>query len=414
MKKGILFFLLFIIFFNAQAQKSNRLLAGASSAPVNPPVNSFIAGDKQNRRFAGVHDDLFAKAVVITNNNNSVALLTVDCIGLLYPQLMQIRKEVKKALPEFPVNQIILSSTHTHSGPDVVGVWGPDLMHSGVDSSYIRMLVNIAAQQIVNAYRNRLPVQATYAITTYGEDWVENISQPGETDRSVTILQLENKKKKNIATLTNFACHPTFLDGINDKVSADYVAGYYELLNKKQGGVNMFLQGSIGGWVQPEHEPRTFEAAAKRGGGLAEAVLIALKNKKEIQGDELIFRSKQLNIPLTNPGFKQLSAMGVIKREFTDSVLTEIAWFSVGNAVFATHPGETVPAMSLATKTMMQTNGPKFILGLSMDALGYILKPEFFDAEKKIPHSEYLCSMSVGIETMAFIIKALGSLSKNE
>ncbi len=50
MKKEILIFLLFIIFSNTQSQKINRLLAGASSAPVNPPVNSFIAGDKQNRR----------------------------------------------------------------------------------------------------------------------------------------------------------------------------------------------------------------------------------------------------------------------------------------------------------------------------------------------------------------------------
>jgi len=91
----------------------------------------------------------------------------------------------------------------------------------------------------------------------------------------------------------------------------------------------------------------------------------------------------------------------------TDSVATEVAVFRIGNAYFATHPGETVPAMSLATKKMMQTDGPKFVMGLGMDAMGYILKPEFFDPEKKIPHAGYLCSMSAGKETAPMIMAVL-------
>lgn len=392
------------------AQQNNGLLAGASAGVVTPPMGAYIAGDKQNRKFAGVHDDIFAKAVVINNGDNTIALLTVDCIGLLYPQLVQIRKAVQQSLPSFPVDNIVMSSTHSHSGPDVVGIWGPDLAHSGVDTNYIKILVNTAATQIVNAWNNRVPAKAWYATTTHGDDWAFNISQPGEIDRSVTVLQLVNEQKKHIATLTNFACHPTFLDGVNDQVSSDYVAGYYQQMDQQQGGVNMFLQGSIGGWVQPEHEPRTFEAAYKRGKGLADAALLALQNKKAIEGANIMYASKKVMMPLANNGFRQLSQIGVIHRDFSDSVATEIAWFTIGNAAFATHPGETVPAMSFATKALMHNTGPKFVLGLSMDALGYILKPEFFDPAKKIPHSEYLCGMSVGVETMDYVMKTLEQL----
>ncbi|MEP6846330.1 MAG: hypothetical protein ABI861_10020, partial [Panacibacter sp.] len=113
-----------------------------------------------------------------------------------------------------------------------------------------------------------------------------------------------------------------------------------------------------------------------------------------------------------NAGFKQLSAINVIQRKITDSVTTEIALFNIGEASFATHPGETVPAMSFATKELMKTNGPKFVMGLSMDALGYILKPEFFDTSKKIPNSEYLCSMSVGPQTMQYIMQTVEALCK--
>ena len=61
----------------------------------------------------------------------------------------------------------------------------------------------------------------------------------------------------------------------------------------------------------------------------------------------------------------------------------------------------------------MDNKGPKFILGLSQDALGYIVKPSFFDMSNKIPHSEYLTGMSIGPETMGIILSTLQMLIKN-
>jgi hypothetical protein len=60
----------------------------------------------------------------------------------------------------------------------------------------------------------------------------------------------------------------------------------------------------------------------------------------------------------------------------------------------------------------MDNKGPKFILGLSQDALGYIVKPSFFDMSNKIPHSEYLTGMSIGPETMGIIFSTLQMLIK--
>jgi hypothetical protein len=162
--------------------------------------------------------------------------------------------------------------------------------------------------------------------------------------------------------------------------------------------------------VQPEHEPKTFEQALMRGRGLAEANLLALSASHQIKGKELDFRSEIINLPVENMGFRQLAEAGVIKRKMTDQVETELAIFRIGNGFFATHPGETVPAMSMATRKMMVNDGPKFVMGLSMDALGYILKPEFFDQERKIPHAAYLCSMSTGQQTGPKIIQKLEEL----
>jgi hypothetical protein len=86
----------------------------------------------------------------------------------------------------------------------------------------------------------------------------------------------------------------------------------------------------------------------------------------------------------------------VLKRKIGKTVKTEIAWFEIGDAQFVTHPGESAPFYGLESKKLMQKPGPKFVLGLAMDAMGYILRPEFFDKTLAIPHSPYLTSMSVG------------------
>ena len=407
-RNGVILCLLSLMGFNLSAQWK----VGAASAVINPPVGSFIAGHTQNRKFNGVHDNLYVKALVIANKSDNLTIITVDCIGLLYPQLQEIRKQVAGNISKegFKPEHIILSSTHTHAGPDVVGIWGPDMMHSGVDSAYIRFLVNAASTQIIKAWMNRVKASADYSVTEHGEGWVYNISQPDELDRTLTAIRFKNKKGKSIATLTNFACHPTFVDGVHDKVSSDYVAGFYGKMDSVLGGVNLFLQGAIGGWVQPEHEAKTFEQALMRGRGLAEANLLALSASHQIKGKELDFRSIKFNLPVENMGFRQLAEAGVINRKMTDQVETEQAIFRIGNGYFATHPGETVPAMSMATRKLMVTDGPKFVMGLGMDALGYILKPEFFDTEKKIPHATYLCSMSTGRQTGPIIIKKLEEL----
>lgn len=399
----------FIMQLFIQETIAQNLTVGASSAIINPQIGAYIAGDKQDRKFTGIHDNLYAKAVVISHNNSHLAIVTIDCIGLLYTDVLKIRKKTSE-ICKIPADRIVISSTHTHAGPDVVGIWGKDYSASGVDDSYMQFLIGTTAGQIKKAFENQNSAKAYTAETTYGEPWVQNICNE-ELDRSLNIIQFRNSKNKNIATLTNFACHPTFMDAVASEVSADYIHGYYEELKKTTGGEVLFLQGAIGGWVQPENEPKTFENAYKRGKELAEKVNEVVKTAIPLKSSELIFRSKKIKIPVENEAWQQLAAIGTIKRNFTETVETEISYFRIGEAQFVTHPGETAPFYSLESKKMMK-NGPKFILGLGNDALGYILKPAYFE-NTGLPHAEYLTRMSVGKQTGPMILETVKELVKD-
>ncbi len=388
-----------------QEQADSKLLVGAASAPVNPPIGAFIAGDKQNRKFTGIHDSLFVKAVVLKKDSTTLAIVTIDCIGLLFPDVERIRARAAAAVA-IPPQHIIVSSTHTHAGPDVVGLWGSDYQHPGVDSAYQQFLIQTAAAQIATAYTKLQPVVVRTAETIFGEPWVQNICDE-EIDRSVTSMQFVAVDGSSVASLTNFACHPTFLDAQYSEVSSDYVDGFYKGLATAWGGENLFLQGAIGGWVQPVDEG-TFARAFQRGSELAAATVAAYTSSDTLAVDRLDVRARRVRFPVENAAWKQLAAIGTIQRDISDSVETEITWFAIGAAQFATHPGETAPWYGLETKRLMGT-GPKFVLGLANDALGYILKPVYFDDKTK-PHAEYLTSMSVGKPTGPIIMRTLEQL----
>jgi len=153
-----------------------------------------------------------------------------------------------------------------------------------------------------------------------------------------------------------------------------------------------------------------FDQAKYYGTSLGKYVFELTKNKNKSKN--IYFTSVKVDFPLANPGFQMLSKAGIIKRNFGKTVSSEIAYFNIGDASFATHPGETCPALGLATKKLMNNKGPKFVLGLSQDALGYIIKPSFFDSSNKIPHSEYLTGMSIGPATMGIILSNLKVLIK--
>lgn len=386
---------------------------GASEKSITPRAGAFIAGDANNRQFTGVHDSLYVKAIVISDFRTHLAIISFDCIGMLHPTLQEIRKEITSKIPasEFDPSHIVMSSTHSHSGPDVVGIYGPDQMTSGVDSVYMKEIVQISVDAIFEAWQNRQEAKMVYAETEFGKEWVYNISDSLNLDRSLSVIQFLDKEEKSLATLTNFACHPTIMDGATSLVSSDYPGAMYAQLNKDLGGVNFFLYGSSRGWVQPEYEPKTFESVDKRGSELALAVENALKNSTPMEQTTIEYKNLVFKLPVSNQGFQQLAAAGVINRIITDSVETEIAWFSIGNAQFVTHPAETTPTHSKESKKLMNNSGPKFVLAVGMDGLGYILTPEFYQPGTKMKHTEYLTGMSVDKNAGTILMQKIGQLA---
>lgn len=379
---------------------------GVSAAEINPSAGAMLAGYGYNRRCTGVHDPLYAKAVVFDDGTTPVALVVVDAYGLQYTTVQEIRAAAVQKLGDFalPPERILVQSTHTHCAPDTVGLWGADPTVSGVNPEYMAKLVATAADQVARAVARREPA---LVLQGRGEcrGWVVNRSQPAELDTSVDVLQCVDEDGENMVTLTHFACTPAVLGSKTTLVSADFVGAFYRSMEATLGGEHVFLQGATGGWVQPVEGLANFPQAREYGVDLASTVVDALANAKPIRDTAIRFNRKVFTIPVANEHFKEMTAAGIMLRPYAETIETEVAWFAIGPIQFATHPGEPVPELGWATEQLMDT-GPKFVLGFGSDAVGFLLPSEFFEAND-IPHADYLVSMSPGPEAAGATMQAL-------
>jgi len=384
---------------------------GVASNTINPPVGTFLGGYDYNRKSSGTHDDLSAKAVVFDDGKTAVALVVLDALSIQLFETDAIRAAaVKKVgddrlLPE----RIVVQATHSHCAPDLTGMYGASATESGISEAYLAQMTAAAADTVARAWAGRKAVKLVYATTTCS-GWAVNDNEPEVIDNSVTTLECLDMSGSPVATLTNFACHPTVLDGDNTLTSADWVGGYYKAMTSALPGEHLFLQGAIGAWIQPKTPERTFALAESYGKDLAAKVTASLTASKPLEGTTIRFAHKRFSMPLTNTTFKQISALGLTPRDMKgDTVETEVSWFSVGNAQFATHPGETAPVYAEETRKLMKS-GPKFVLGLGNDHLGYINPTAYFDAPDKTPYGEYLVSMSPHKEAGPAMVAALSAI----
>ena len=410
--KNISYLFLFILLSACNSPENHTqerdFYAGAAAKNITPGVGMFIAGDAQNRMFTGIHDSLYVKAVVLKQGDHAVAIVTLNCIGFLHPDIQKIREKGAQLSQIVRAEEIVVTSDHIHSGPDVVGIWGPSQGQTGRDSVYLDFLIDQAAIALKEASENIQLANAYTATGEFGEGWVNNISIPDEIDRSLTILQLTDNTGSNIATLTNFACHPTFYDAVHTEVSADYVGAFVRDMESSMPGQHLFIQGAIGGWVQPDKGDQSFATGQMRGKELSAAVQGLLSRKKQLDSTSIEVRNATFEMPVSNPGWQQLADLGVIDREIGATTQSEMVWFRIGPAQFITHPGETSPQYSLESKSMMSTS-PRFVIGLGMDAMGYILKPEFF-GDNPPEHAAYLTRMSPGPEAGPMVMKTAKEL----
>ncbi len=83
---------------------------------ITPPIGYRMAGDFVERLSTGIHDPLKAKAIVMRQGREQVALVFCDLVGVSLNVTTNARALASQQTG-IPISNIVIAATHSHTGP---------------------------------------------------------------------------------------------------------------------------------------------------------------------------------------------------------------------------------------------------------------------------------------------------------
>ncbi|MDP1825697.1 MAG: hypothetical protein Q8L48_20720 [Archangium sp.] len=378
----------------------DRLCPGAPGYGAPDPDGSegdgkfqgfWLAGFGNNMPMYSVHDDTFARAVVMTNGDVSIAIVSIDEVGMFNDDVLKIRARVAKKMPN-PPDFIMVSSTHTHEAPDTLGQWGPRpvfLPERGVDDVWFdQVVLENAAQAVVDAATSAKPAKVFAGQGHLGartRETIRDSRDPQVIDDTVNVLRFTEKASGDvIGTLVNWGNHPEVLSDVNNQASSDFAWSIREamekgvfnaqgqLLTPGAGGTCVYLQGKVGGLMTPlgvetttvdgtVGKQRSFTKTKAVGDLVAQTALDALGGAQELTAPLLAFGHQPLMFRVENTSFQLVFInFSILKRRLFDfdrmkvisetnfpKVQSEVSKIQLGPVRFLGVPGELFPELGI-------------------------------------------------------------------
>jgi hypothetical protein len=229
----------------APAVYAGELRAGAGKVSITPTADEFPYSVPNEKDFVGVHDDIYARAIVLQDGDsqNRIAIVSVEVTTI--PDAGRVVKEVAEAAG-VPVSSAIVSATHTHSVPLV-------FFHGGepnrIQKEEMERVRQGAVQAVRDAVSHLQPARISFA---RGEAWVNvnNGEQAGLTtgydpkgpsEKTLDVVRIETQGVQPLALLVNYASHAEVMFRSVTKGNG------YEVTGDLPGAVSRILEGNAAG-----------------------------------------------------------------------------------------------------------------------------------------------------------------------
>lgn len=405
--------------------------AGAAAVKITPPKGAPLAGYYYHRAAEGVHDDLYAKALVLQQDTNKVAFVVCDLISLTRPIVEEAREIISESSSVKGEN-VMLSATHTHTAPVLRGGSARNAAQGGEEDIAARYTaglpkliaesVRLAEQKLTHASpfaawgrAENLSFNRRFFMRDGTVGWnpgklntnIIRAAGPIDPDLGVFYVQTPDAKKP-LATYVNFAMHPDTVGGL--QISADYPYTLGKLLGEYKGTnmVSVFANGACGNinhvdvnWRDPQ---KGHAEAARIGTILAAEVLQRYKKLRPIAPGPLRARSEIVKLPLPLVKQEEIqearriaqipAVAGTNQPKFLDRVKAykvldvaaregnphevEVQVIALGNdAAWVSLPGEIFVEIGLAIKKASPFYYT-FIAELANGSIGYIPNREAY------------------------------------
>lgn len=236
--------------------------AGAATSNITPPLGSLLVGGWAPYPATYVHDELHTRCLVLDDGRTRLAFAVSDNLGIA----REVYDHAKLAIKQksgLPVENMLMSSTHTHSAASARGEGG--IAGDGPLDDYQRFVASRIADCVLSAIHNLEPARVGWGAGSEpnqvfnrrwkmkpgtplpnpfgGTDKVlmnpgvgnPNLLEPaGPTDPEIAFLSVQSTSGRPIALLANYSLH--YVGGVGEgHISADYFGMFAERIAEMLG-----------------------------------------------------------------------------------------------------------------------------------------------------------------------------------
>jgi hypothetical protein len=381
----------------------------------------WMAGFSNNRPAKGVHDSLWARAIAFRNNGVTVAMVTLDSIGVFAEKFIAVRKMID---PSLGIDHVVFSSTHDHEAPDTMGIWSYSPFRPKFDYPYMAFVQQMSKEAVEEAVRNLQPADMVLAQQEIKPDgFVDDSRTPIVYDLKVCCARfVKHGTDETIGTMVSWANHAETLGSSNPLLTSDFPHFLRQSVEMGVsnpngadglGGKCLFFQGMVGGLMTQLHttvphrdgvrtfREASFEKAEALGDNLAVVVIKALRGDKAIrvENPEVAVAAKTIYVPMAGPYGWAIMLGLVHPGYFWGKARTEVDALRIGDLEILTVPGELYPEIAEggiespegadypgdpieAPPLRPEMHGKvNMIIGLANDEIGYIIPKTQWDVK---------------------------------
>ena len=388
--------------------------AGVARIDITPTESIWMEGMLRAHRSEGVHDPIFAKALVLSDEegvDQACAIVAVDVCKVPEAFTDEVRGTVERKLG-IPAAHTIIAAKHIHSGPDTDGEGGSEVRYTRTLRERLSQVVQEAAgamqpvkagaasgrEDTISEYR-RLLADDGHVVMNWEPYPREKLVGPlGEIDPEVGVLRIEDLSGQVLCILFNHAGHPNVLSGDNYLISAEYPGHAEKLLEGEFGGTAIFVNGAQGTMDIDGLGPRDWAEMERLGGKLAAAVAEVVREIEPKEGVSLRCANLVNELPARQVSDEQLAwAEDIIKqtggevqpladgvgddfkavllkqlRAVQDRAIpSEYVCIALDDTAFLSFPGELFTEIGMQIKAESPL-ARTYIIGLANGSIGYV------------------------------------------
>lgn len=399
------------------------LLAGQAQVVITPPLGHSLAGYYHDRKADDVRDDLYARAVVLSDGQTHAALVVCDLIGLRREMTDAVRARIARRT-DIPTAHVLICCTHTHTGP-LTSPWPEVGLYP--DPAYLDVLTAKIADAVELAYRRLQPASLRVGrghvegIASNRRWWMRDgtlrtnppfqspdLARPaGPTDPELGLWLLQSTAGAPLAMVNTYALHPDQVGGT--AVCADYGGVEARLLQRLLGPECAVLcpNGPCGDinhfdFHQPAEYNHGLHVHQRSGQALAGEAIKQLPQLRPVSADRVRVGNRIIQVALRVPTAEEVAwaerasagemqafdadGLAVVKadrilevhRRASSTLPAEISAIAIGETALVGLPGEIFVELGLAIKA----HSPfpyTFVAELCNDEFGYVPTRQAYD-----------------------------------